>query len=363
MNRKRDDVVTKSTIIKSKLIIFSIAALSFMSFIILMPKESANAVKFGLTVCGEIVVPSLFPFAFICIFIYSSNISKIFNKILNKPMQLLNLTGDIGTVIFMSLIGGYPVGSKMISKLYEDEIIDIRTANILLMFCVNPGPAFVIVAVGNGMLRDYKAGVILFASCIIASVVLLIILCLFLKPKSTVFKKKSLPLPDAMIKSISEASASTIQICSFVVIFSCIGCAIKTSMPNGISTIFISLLEVTNGCLYSSKISIYLIAFILSFAGIAVHFQIFSFCGKMKIDYALFYIGRIIHGLITVVIVFILEKIFPITKNVAAYGEIKNSLEISATSVCSLCLVCTSFVIMCYWILSLKEIDEKKNAR
>ena len=339
MNRKRDDVVTKSTIIKSKLIIFSIAALSFMSFIILMPKESANAVKFGLTVCGEIVVPSLFPFAFICIFIYSSNISKIFNKILNKPMQLLNLTGDIGTVIFMSLIGGYPVGSKMISKLYEDEIIDIRTANILLMFCVNPGPAFVIVAVGNGMLRDYKAGVILFASCIIASVVLLIILCLFLKPKSTV------------------------QICSFVVIFSCIGCAIKTSMPNGISTIFISLLEVTNGCLYSSKISIYLIAFILSFAGIAVHFQIFSFCGKMKIDYALFYIGRIIHGLITVVIVFILEKIFPITKNVAAYGEIKNSLEISATSVCSLCLVCTSFVIMCYWILSLKEIDEKKNAR
>lgn len=355
--------MNKAILNRGKIIVLSITVFIFMLFILLVPQKSVSAVKFGLTVCGEIVIPSIFPFAFLCILIYSTDISKIFDKVLAKPMRLLGLTGGIGSVIIMSLIGGYPVGSKMISLMYNDGIIDNKTANILLMFCISPGPAFVIVAVGSGMLRSLSAGVLIFSSCILSSLISIVIICLIMKPRCNDFKRIRAPFSEGIIKSISEATASTIQICSFVVIFSCIGAAIKTFLPANISSILISVLEVTNGCLFTSKISIYLVAFIISFSGIAVHFQIFSFCGKLKIDYALFYIGRLLHSFITVFIMYLLEKIFPITIDVGSFGEIKKTLEISATSICSLCLICMSFVIMCYWILSLKEIEEKKNAR
>lgn len=355
--------MNKITLNKSKIIFMAVAVFLFMLFILLMPEKSSNAVRFGLTVCGEIIIPSLFPFAFLCILIYSTNISKILDRILNLPMRLLGFNGNIGSVIIMSLIGGYPVGSKLIAMLYNDKIINSKTANILLMFCVSPGPAFVIVAVGNGMLRNSTAGFLIFASCIISSIVSMIVISMILRPKCALITRARMPFSEGIIKSISDASASTIQICSFVVIFSCIGAAVKEFLPSNISTILTSVLEVTNGCLFSSKISLYLVAFIISFAGIAVHFQIFSFCGKLKIDYTLFYIGRIIHSVFTVSILFLLEKIFPVTTHVGSFGDIKKTLEISATSVCSLCLICMSFVIMCYWILSLKEIEEKKSAR
>lgn len=352
----------KTLIRNKKIIILSVPIFTFMFYILTSPNESASAVKFGLTVCGEIVIPSIFPFTFLCILIYSTNISKIIEYILS-PLKKIGLNSTIGLVIIMSMIGGYPIGSKLISILKKEEIIDDKTANKMLMFCINPGPAFVIIAVGSGMLRSHKAGVILFASTTLSSIVIGIIILSVFNVNSNLLKRKHIAFSEGVVKSISEATSTVINICSFVIIFTCIGSAIKYILPDNISNCFISLLEVTNGCLYLSKYSIYFVAFIISFSGLAVHFQVFSICRHIKINYSLFYLCRIIHSILTVFITYVLEKIFPIYIDTSSFGEIKKTLEISATSVCSLCLICLSFIIMCYWMLSLKEIEtQKKNA-
>ena len=334
-----------------------------MMFILLMPNISSEAIKYGLTVCGEIVIPSIFPFAFLSILIFTTKISKLIEYLFKSPLKRLNIESNIGLVIFMSLIGGYPIGSKLISMLHKENIIDSKSANLLLMFCINPGPAFVIIAVGNGMLLSYKAGVILFVATTLSSIILGIIILSKHKITAKTSIRKYDCFPDGIIKSISEATSSVINICAYVLIFSCIGAAVKSILPNNISSIILSFLEVTNGCLILSKNSIYLLAFIIAFSGLAVHFQVFSLSGNIKINYLYFYIGRFAHSFLTMSLTFILEKIFPISINSAAFGEIKKSLEISATSVCSLCLISLSFVIMCYWLLSLKEIEHQKNAR
>lgn len=348
-----------------KILIISLPIFLFMLFVLLMPDTSSNAIKYGLTVCGEIVIPSIFPFAFLCILIYTTNISKLLEFIINKtPLKKMVINSSVGVVIIMSLIGGYPIGSKLISMLYKEDVINNELANILLMFCINPGPAFVIIAVGNGMLRSYKAGVILFIASTMSCIILGIILLSRNKSSAKQTVRRYDLFTEGIIKSISESTSAVINICSFVVIFSCIGSAIKVILPERISTIILSFLEVTNGCLYSSKSSIYYLAFIIAFSGFAVHFQVFALSGRIKINYLSFYIGRISHSILTVLLTYIIEKIFPVTINTSTTGNIKKVLEISATSVCSLCLICLSFVIMCYWVLSLKEIEEqKKNAR
>lgn len=355
----------KNTILKySKIIIISIPVLLFMLFILLMPDASGDSIKYGLTVCGEIIIPSIFPFAFLCILIYSTKISKIIEFLFDKLLKKAKINSSVGLVMIMSLIGGYPIGSKLISLLYKEKIIDEKSANTLLMFCVNPGPAFVIIAVGNGMLRSYKAGVILFISSTLSSIIIGIISLNKFQPSTKSNIRKYEYFTEGIIKSISEATSTVINVCGFIIIFSCIGTAIKYLLPEKISIIVLSFLEVTNGCLYSSKNSILFLAFIIAFSGLAVHFQVFSLSGNIKINYLKFYIGRISHGFLTVILTYIFEKIFPITINTSSFGEIKKTLEISATSICSLCLMCLSFIIMCYWILSLKEIEhQKKNAR
>ena len=159
-----DILELKSILRKSQTYIIALPVFLFMIFVLFSPNVAKKSIEYGLIMCGEIVIPSIFPFTCVAIFIFSTKICRIFDYILKYPMKLLGLNGCIGSVLLMSLIGGYPVGGKLISKLYEEGAIDQKTANTLLTFCVNSGPTFVIVAVGCGMLKSYKAGYIIFIS-------------------------------------------------------------------------------------------------------------------------------------------------------------------------------------------------------
>lgn len=349
----------KKIISRGKIYTVIIPVCIFMLYILLFADSASRSIRYGLTVCGEIVIPALFPFTCISLFIYSSDISKIFNKIFDRPMKLLGLNGSIGTIILMSFIGGYPVGGKLISKLYNDGIIDDRTANLLLMFCVNPGPSFVIVAVGCGMLKSYKAGIIIFSCSILSSIIMCIVLSLTVKHSVKEFNNERLNYTDAIVKSISDTTSSILAICGYVVFFCSVSAAVDSLLSKEVSSIIMVLTEVTNGCMQISRHGITACSFAVAFAGLAVHFQIFAFNRKAAINHKQFYLGRIIHSVSTAFLTFTVEKIFPITTEVGNFGTVNKVFTASGTSVCSLALICMSFIMMCYWYLLIKD---KKNA-
>ena len=81
--------------------------------ILLFPNDVRNGASNGISYCLYTLVPSLFPFMVLSSFIIHSGISKFIGKLLQPVIQFLfYLPGSAGSVIIMSMIGGYPVGAR-----------------------------------------------------------------------------------------------------------------------------------------------------------------------------------------------------------------------------------------------------------
>ncbi len=144
---------------------------------------------------------------------------------LGKPTRLLfGLPGCAATAILMSMIGGYPVGAKAVSELKESGELTESQCSRMFCFCVNAGPAFLIFAVGSNMLGSVQVGVILYASQLIASLLIGIGSRFFLKekreaktPPCTAPKRQS--AIDAFVNAVADTAKSMLTVCAFVALF------------------------------------------------------------------------------------------------------------------------------------------------
>lgn len=283
--------------------------------IFIKPKEICLAAKEGLIVCGETVIPSLFPFTVIALFMFESGITFALGKLISpitKPLFKLNR--DTASVVLMSFISGYPVGAKLIDGLHEKGYISSSKAEKMLCYSVNGGPAFITLAVGYGFLHSERAGVILLASHIIAS----LIIC-FIVARFDCEKEHSDQCPErkgilqAFVDSVAGASSTVFSICSWVILFSVLSQVISILINNeNLSAVILSFTEVTAGVEQLAKIgTLPSIAFALGFAGFSVHMQIFSSLKTLRISVAPFLISRFLHGAISAIICSIIIKLFP----------------------------------------------------
>ena len=78
------------------------------------------------------------------------------------------------------------------------------------------------------------------------------------------------------------------------------------------NSILIGLLEFTSGLKsvsilnISFKLKLYISMFFISFGGFSVHAQIINILDNYKINYMLFLLSRILHGLISIIILYFL---------------------------------------------------------
>ena len=181
----------------------------------------------------------------------------------------------------------------------------------MLNYCVNAGPAFIILAVGSGILNSKTLGYILFISHILASFVLAVFSKKYIKPQKSYTPKANINIMDNFVLSVSGSASSTLSICSFVILFSVILNYINFYSQNfAFLKNFGYLLEVTNAV--SQIQNVILISFLLGFGGICVWFQVFSMARNFKINYSLFVLFRFLHGLLSSGFTFLLLKIFKI---------------------------------------------------
>ncbi len=313
---------------KSKKPIIFIIVLFFAICLLFYPKSAIEGAIKGLNICYSVIIPSLFPFMVCTLMIFETKtLEKLTKKANNLTALLFSLNDCEFTVFLLSLIGGYPVGAKLIERLYLEKKVSKDKAETMLSYCVNSGPSFIVIAVGSEILNNIKIGYILLASHIIAS----LSLALFRKKSSkTNFTsqkeiKKEYYFSESLISSTYEACNSIISICSFVILFSCLLGLLSSFINNfKYKQLVLSVLEITNGIAYSTK-NIYFISFLLGFAGFCVHFQVLSSCKKIKINYIKFLFFRVVHGGISSLITFILLKIFKISLQTSF---INNSLSL-----------------------------------
>lgn len=309
------------------LLIYSVSIAAF-------PSGSSSGALSGIKICCSVIIPSLFPFAVATIIIF---------EYISRGIKPKNYTAII---MLFSFIGGYPVGSKLIENAYSSGIISKRKAELMLGYCVNSGPSFIIIFVGNGVLKNNTLGFILLVSNLLSSLIIFLIYRQLEKSENRYDKGKieKLNFSDSFVKATYDAAYSMIGICAFVVLFSSIIGTVTEIFSGGNIKQLTMMLEVSNG-IVQAKGNIFLISFLLGFAGISVHFQILSLCNKLKPNYMRFLFSRVLHGLLSTGITFVIIKCLKISLPTI----LPNSYSVTVsekTLLFSLFLMLTSIIFM-----------------
>lgn len=285
--------------------IFLYAFLLLMILIIIKPNTARQGAVEGILLCGRVIIPSLFPFT-VCILFIMKSLSGDYASEVSKKEKIL--------IVIFSSIGGYPIGAKLLNEGVKNKKISAKDASLMLNYCVNAGPAFIIGAVGNGILNSKELGYILFVSHISASFLLSLFFAKRGSAKENSYRNKISPQNpiDTFVCSVSDASLSVLSICSFVILFSVISayCQFFSSF-NTAFKYFSLFLEITTGIQKTQNI--YLISFLLGFGGLCIWCQIFSIGRLVGIKLWFFALFRILHGLFSSALTVLLIKLFGIS--------------------------------------------------
>lgn len=302
---------------KKRIFDISIIVLAVFSIVLLIfkPQICKNGVTVGILLCGRVIIPSLLPFTACVLFIMNSNALT--------DLKASHPKFGIFLMILLSFTGGYPIGAKLLNSAVEEDYISPKNAGKMLCFCINAGPAFIISAVGGLVLNSKKLGLILALAHIFSGLLLMLI-----SAKGIKFSNKrpnfiKLNLADNFVKSVADASSAVMSICGFVILFSAVNAYINHLAQNfSILKTLGLFLEVTNAV--SQTKNIYLISFLLGFGGISVWCQVISVSKGIKIDFLRFIIFRILHGLLSVMLVKIILLFFPL--EISVFSNFKQTV-------------------------------------
>lgn len=114
-----------------------------MAVIIQNPSETCRYALEGLTQWSTRMIPTLFPFMILSsLMLYCGTDKQLGNFLkyfLSKAMPL-NCYGYYA--VFMGYLCGFPMGTKVVSELFQAKKLSKRDAEMLAGFCSNIGPAY-----------------------------------------------------------------------------------------------------------------------------------------------------------------------------------------------------------------------------
>lgn len=313
-------------------ILFTISLIAFSS-------TNFIAAQNGLALFATSVFPTLFPFFIATELLLKTNIIHVLGKFLNKFMRpVFNVPGESAIAIILGTISGYPVGAKIVCNLKEKKIISKIESERLISFTNNSGPLFILGTVGIALFGNKKIGIILLTAHIFSALTVGYIFKFWKKDKFQIENFNKIQSSNKLIKvselgeiigeSIKNATSTILTIGGFIVLFSVVISILKSSkliellqivlLNFGISEtlsygIITGFIEITNGIHHISTLyqeiptlSILLTSFILGFGGISVLFQVFSIISKQHISIKPYILGKLLHGLISVIYTYIL---------------------------------------------------------
>lgn len=243
----------------------------------------------------NLFMEKLFPASFIFFIISSLLIDYNF---IEKISKLLHINGSIFYVVVMSMLSGFPSGSKYITDLLERELISTKVANYLIIFTHFPNPIFVLGSVSS-IFKDKTIPVFILISLIISNLLIGVFLYPKDKEKFKIIKSESTNFSINLKKAIYGSIKTMILIYGtsvfFYLIITILNNYLNLSLYN---YIFVNgLFDLTKGVFLTSLINneilraIYIIIFI-SFGGISINMQVKSIIADTNIKYKNFILGR-----------------------------------------------------------------------
>lgn len=306
------------------------AALSGFAALILAPGAAADGVRAGLTLCAQVIIPSLLPFFVLSGLVGALGLPRLLSRAAERPMRALFGVSGLGCAPFvLGLTGGYPVGAASVAGLVRSGELTAREGERLLPFCNNTGPAFILGAAGSGVFDSTRCGALLYLSHILAAVAVGVVFSRGHKcaaASALPAGPRPRPFPTALAESVKGAVSSCLNVCGFVLFF-CVVTGLldsagifssaagelsaRTGAPLSFTRALLTgLLELGGGIgamrgLAASPGNLALCSFLLGFGGLSVHCQTLSVLEGTDMKCARHFAGRILHALISALFTFV----------------------------------------------------------
>lgn len=273
----------------------------------------------GLRTCAFRLIPSLFPFLVISSAALELGAARIVPKWAKRVFgKVFGIGGDGTCAVLLGWLCGFPIGAKCADSLYAGGKISADEYKKIVCTASTPSPAFLISAVGVGMLGSASKGIILYLISVFASISVGILLCHAL-PSSPVRVDTDTgnarrPFSGVFTRAISDSAVGMLNICAFVIFFSAfLGVTEQAlsfaELSSTASSLIFSIFELTSGlvriCEHTG--SLQLCALAVGWSGFSVHFQTLSLCSGRPIGTPLYLSVHLLRALLCFIIASVAE--------------------------------------------------------
>ncbi|MDR0883757.1 MAG: hypothetical protein LBN05_04025 [Oscillospiraceae bacterium] len=285
------------------------------------PNLAVVAMREGLLLCANRLIPALLPFLALATFVLRSGAADSLGRAL-APLtrRVFRLPNICAPVILMALVGGYPVGLNLTAQLVRGGQITRADARRMSRFCVSAGPAFVVMGIGAGLLGSNRAGWILFAAVTVSALFLgLFVPCVGARHEVPCGYDVPLPPPQPLLlsraftQSAESAARQMLHICVWTLLFGLVS-AYLPLFVHGENALHAAraVLEVTAGTASLAALrSLPLLAAALAWGGLCVHAQVLEPLRDCGQTLPRFWGGRLAHATLAAIVCQGLLWIFP----------------------------------------------------
>lgn len=362
--------------------------------LVLFPQECLAAARTGLTLCGNVIIPSLFPFFVLSSLLVDLGLAGYLGRALEPVMRpLFRVSGPCASALALGFIGGYPVGAKTAIALYRQGMCTRTEAQRLLAFCNNSGPAFILGVVGAGVFSSSRVGLLLYLTHMLASCAVGF-LFRFYGPREEKEGRQNAPtfqakrFTAAFTQAVTGAFASTLNICAFVIFFTVIlrlmalsgilpalaallgrlfgPLGFTESWAQRLLTGLIELTSGVSGLTQSGHLAgqVSMAAFMLGWAGLSIHCQTLTFLADSGLSPGTYFVGKLLHGGISAALVWGFTRLFPLSEPVGAIlaqqvdaiAQLDFATALTGSVVLAWCLLLVFFFFSIFCGKSRKEV-------
>lgn len=291
--------------------------------LIVCSAEAMEGARRALSLCYEVLIPSLFPFFVISSLVQELGLPSRLGRLAAPAMsRLFGVSGSGCASLILGFMAGYPLGAASVAGLVQRGELSKSEGERLLGFCNNSGPAFILGAAGAGVFGSAKLGLLLYFSHISAALLSGILLSFGHRSRAYALPEPSPIGAGALPAAVLASVRNILNVCGFVLAFGVVvavldavgflpSLALWLSELTGLEisaarALVVGFFELGSGVgamrgLAPTPLNLALCAAVIGWGGLSVHFQTSAVAENMNT--ARHFIGRCMSALFSFIIV------------------------------------------------------------
>ena len=283
-----------------KNIILSIISIIFTFLIVF----NYNKINICIIESCNLFLHKIFPSLFCMLLISNILIELNLIKYINIPFKYINnkifkINENTSYILLVSILSGTPSNTVLADTLYNNKLITKSDIQKIILFSHFINPFFII----NNI--KYKPLLVLCSHYLSNIIIGILFRNKYINNYSINIKSNNKTLFNIIFDSIDKIIHTSLFILGTIITFNIISTTLNSSIISSILE-FSTAVNYINGLNISNKMNSIICGMLLSFGGLCIHMQVYGILNKIHIKYIPYLISRLLHSLITGLIIFLL---------------------------------------------------------